>query len=128
MTEAQFQTHFSKWAKHHLTRTTVCELKVCHGNRFSFAQLAPHQIANLISARDRRIFYKIPDSGYDQKPFDCFTIAGADAYVVLFFDEKRGEKEFYMIDISRLQPLMADKKSLTREEVKSIATRTERLA
>lgn len=98
MVEKDFQRKFSKWIKYQHFSTTAFELKLTKGGRLPFSAVQDHQVRNLLSAKHGKLSYKIPDAGYDLKPFDCFVIQGAQSYVVVMFYE-RGEKEFYMIDI-----------------------------
>lgn len=126
MTEAEFQTKFTRWAKHNVKHTAAFELKVCNEKSLPFNAVQEHQVANLLSARDRSLVYKIPDAGYDQKPFDCFCLSGAEAYVVVLFYENRGDKEFYMIKIHDFLKMQeqSEKKSFTKTDAQGWASVT----
>lgn len=130
MTEADFQTRFSKWAKHNIKHTAAFELKICKEPSMPFNAVKEHQVANLLSARNRSLIYKIPDAGFDIKPFDCFMLSGCEAYVVVLFYQKRGDKEFYMININDYVKLMesSERKSLTKIDAQSWASITGTLA
>lgn len=121
MTEAKFQTAFSRWATNNLMETTVCELKLTKGKSLPFSALAPHQKNALTRAVLGCVRHKISDSGFDQKPFDHFTICNSPAYVVVMF-YKRGQKEFYMIPISKweTEETLSKRKSLTEDRAREI--------
>lgn len=128
MTESDFQSRFTKWAKHNLHESCACELKICKGTSLPFNRLEEHQEIALKMVQEKVLMYKIPDVGYDQKPFDFFALSGK-AYVVILFYQKRGDNEFYMIDILRWIDYRdsSKKKSLTKGEAYSMAERVERL-
>lgn len=129
MTEAKFQTEFTRWAKHNMKTTAAFELKICNEKSLPFNAVKEHQVANLLSARNRSLVYKIPDAGYDQKPFDCFCLSGCEAYVVVMF-YTRGEKEFYMIPIDSFVRMQqnSEKKSFTKIDAMSWASIVGKLA
>lgn len=125
MTEKKFQNDFGKWAKHNLTESCALEYKVAKGDRIPFSAFKPHQIPSLLSAKKRKIYYKIADVGYDSKPFDAFMLVKSKAYIVIMFYKKRGDKEFFIIDAEDFDDYMVNnptKKSITKEETKSIAS------
>lgn len=126
MKEKDFQTKFTRWAKANIRENAAFELKLAKAPSLPFDAIAEHQVANLLSVKHRSLTYKIPDAGFDQKPFDCFTFSGASAYIVIMFYEKRGEKEFYLIDIDEFLRWkdMSKRKSLTRAEAIGLCTRT----
>lgn len=124
MTEADFQTKFTRWAKYNIKTGGAFELKLVKGNRLPFKNIAPHQIANLLIVKRGTLSYKISDASYGLKPFDCFVLHKATAFLVVMF-YKRGEKNFYMIDIEALinfKEKNPEKKSITREEVALIGS------
>ncbi len=128
MTEAKFQTEFTKWAKHNLRRNTAIELKIVNGERFSLSDIREQQWICLKNAKSRTLAYKIPDAGISQKPFDMFVLSGADAYVAIMF-YSRGEREFFMFDIDTMLRFKEDgMKSFTKKDAFSLADRVERLA
>jgi hypothetical protein len=67
------------------------------------------------------LVYKISDSGIGQKPFDTFKLEGVPAFVVVMF-YKRGQKDFFMIDIDAFMTEMhtSERKSLTEERAGKI--------
>lgn len=100
VTEANFQTEFSKWLKYRHYKTGAFELKLCKGPSLPWSALAPHQKDALYHAKHGHLVYKITDTGMTQKPFDCFMMVMVPTFVVVMF-YKRGQKQFYMIDIDR---------------------------
>lgn len=121
MTEAKFQTAFSRWASHNLNKTVVCELKLTKDKSIPFNALAPHQLGALKRATIGCVRHKISDSGFDQKPFDHFTICHSPAYVVIMF-YRHGQKEFFMIPVGiwEKEELTSKRKSLTEGRAREI--------
>lgn len=113
MTEAKFQTQFSKWLKHCWLDNGKFELKLTKGKSLPFAAVKLHQELALLM---NKVIYKIPDVGQDQKPFDCFCMYGVKGYVVVMF-YRRGQKDFYMFEINEWMFLKntSTRKSLTEE-------------
>jgi len=98
MKEKDFQTEFSKYLKYVHQKTGAFELKLAKDDNIPFDAVKPHQVQALYNAKHSHLIYKIPDDSYAQKPFDCFSLVGVPAYVVIMFYE-RGQKEFFMIDV-----------------------------
>ena len=121
MVEADFQTKFSKWAKYNIKYSGAFELKLTKTSSIPFSSVADHQILNLKIAKHSNLVYKIMDVGLAQKPFDCFTLSNVQAYVVLMF-YKRGQKEFFMIDIDDFikEKETSDRKSLLESRAREI--------
>jgi hypothetical protein len=111
MKEAQFQTKFTRWARHHFKKSTATELKVARGGRFYIKQVKPHQVRNLYNTKHKGIYKKIPDVGYDQKLFDGFFLKG-DALVVVMYEDT---KNVYAIDIDEF--LLFDTPSVKEEDL-----------
>ena len=97
MAEKDFQSAFTRWMQYNVSVPAAFELKLSRGTSLPFDAVQPHQELALKKTKDRGICYKIPDGTVAQKPFDCFYLKG-EAYVVIMF-YKRGQKEFFMIDI-----------------------------
>jgi len=108
MTEANMQTMFGK----HLLvnppdKTEVYELKFCKGTSLPFGDVKEHQIEALLRAENAGIYHKITDQPWIQnraaftykKPFDCFYVKEALAYVVVWFYRPRTKKIFIKIPI-----------------------------
>ncbi len=123
--EKEFQREFNKWLRHqdHIG-TAVFELKLVKGPSMAFSRVEDHQIEALYHASRDFVVYKIPDDTIGQKPFDCFRIERADAYVVIKFLE-RGNKEFFMITIEDFvnEINTSHKKSITAGDALRIGER-----
>ena len=121
MLEANFQTLFSRWAKYNIDKSMAFELKLEKGTSLPFSAVMDHQILSLKLSKHGQLVHKLADVGMLQKPFDCFTLAGVPAYVVIMF-YKWGQKEFYMIDVDDYvnEKETSDRKSLTETRAKEI--------
>ena len=98
MLEKKYQTLFSRWLSKQ-KMTGAFELKVSEkGKALPFSRLADHQERALLATKLNCIVFKIPDVGIGIKPFDCFSMCGAMAFVVVFW---KGSKVGYMIDIEK---------------------------
>lgn len=82
-----------------------------------FSDLSAHQKRNLLSVKQRKLYFKIPDAGWEN-PFDAFVLSAALAYVVVSWDGK----ECYFIDIEDWaeEEERASRKSLTQARAKVI--------
>lgn len=131
--ESDFQTKFSRWAKHNLHHSCACELKLVKGTSMPFSAIADHQYLSLRLAKHGTLVYKLSDFSLGAKPFDTVILSGVPAYLVVMFYVARGTKEFYLIDIDTLDrfqtcPTRKNEKSLTLDEARSIADMTGVLA
>ena len=95
-TEAKFQTKFNSWLRNYHKMTGAYELKVSKSNKFYFKQLKEHQEAWLLTVSTKTAVYKISDESSGYKPFDCFSLHRAKAYVVVYFTMSNF---FYLIPI-----------------------------
>lgn len=90
--EAAFQIRFKHWLEKNPPETsTGYELKYEKNLTFNFAawvKKAPHQLRSLLRSQDSMLYHKISDSGIGTKPFDCFVLAGADSWLVIYFEKK----------------------------------------
>lgn len=120
MRESIFQTRFSKWVKHVYKKSAAFELKLTKSKSLPFDAVQPHQLQALKNAKHTQLFYKIPDAGFSQKPFDCFSLSGVPTYVVVMF-YTRGCKTFYMIDVDDFEA--ASKSSKRRSLLEEVAER-----
>lgn len=122
MLEKDFQTRFTRWAKHNTKTSTAFELKLEKGTSMPFSAVMDHQLTALHVAKHGVMSYKIADVGYDQKPFDCFVLVNIPSYVVIMF-YKRGQKEFFMIDIDTwlTEKATSSRKSLTESRAREIS-------
>lgn len=123
MSEADRTTLFMKWAKAYLKETFVFEAKICKGPSLPFKAVKPHQVANLRRANTGILTYKIGDHGYDQKPFDGFQVYQVNAYVVIFWYTKPGDRRFSMIPINvwTAEEISSERESLTLERASEIS-------
>ena len=118
--EAKFQTQFGKWVmRMHdgYTGSKCWELKITQTNSLPFSEVKPHQNRALwlASTPGKKLYYKMADEGFSQKPFDCFMINVADAYVVIKY--MLYPMEFVMIqaDVFAKEDKTSRRRSLTRE-------------
>jgi len=122
--EKDFQSHFSKWLQYEFpTKSAAFELKLCKGKSMPFSAVQDHQLAALKAVKSKGIIYKIPDTGF-QNPFDCFKLKSNYSFVVIMY-YKRGQKEFFMIDIDAFisEKMTSKRKSLTEKRAKEISWR-----
>lgn len=115
--EANFNTYFNHWLKNIHKKTGAFELKQTKGNSLAFNAVVPHQIQALKNAKNGVLVYKIPDVGY-QNPFDCFSLAGVDSFVVIKYPEF-----FCLIDINDWiqEEKISERRSLTSKRALEIA-------
>lgn len=123
MVEKDFQLKFNLWLKHRHYKTGAFELKMAKGRSIPFVAVKEHQENALYAAKHGNFTYKIPDDSIGQKPFDCFMLVMVPAFVVIMF-YRRGQKEFFMIDIDIWLREKQDsvRRSLTEERAREIGT------
>ncbi len=116
--EANFNTTFNHWLKEVYRKTACFELKQTQTDSLPFSALQDHQAQSLLQARWETFVFKIPDAGY-QNPFDCFSLCGVPAYVVIKYPDF-----FCLIDIEtfQLESSKSKRRSLTAVRAKEIAT------
>lgn len=121
MKEKDFQTRFMKWVRNNEYGTAAYELKITKTKSLAFNALREHQKIALLQTKHRKLAYKIADDSIGAKPFDCFVLEQIPAYVVVMF-YKRGQKEFFMIDIDKWvwEEENSDRKSLTVKKAREI--------
>lgn len=150
MVEKDFQREFSKWVRDHsltvrdvLGKNCVFELKICKLKSISFDSVRENQTLALRGAIGRDYCYhKINDlpvanlAGNKKirftsaKPFDCFFISDAHAYVVIYFYKKnqhKGEREMHCVPFIAWQSIVErnlanGRKSAREEELREIGT------
>ncbi len=127
MTEADKTTTFLKWAKARMNHSFAFEAKICKGPSLPFDSVKEHQANSLYRVKHGYFNFKIPDVGYDQKPFDGFQMVMQPAYVVIFWYQKRGDKRMTLIDIDQWMEEIqnSERKSLTYERSCEIGKCTE---
>ena len=125
MLEKDFQSKFTRWASYNHRSSAAFELKLTHTSSLQFDAVASHQLQSLLSVKRGSFVYKISDDSRGLKPFDCFSLSG-EAYVVVMF-YKRGQKEFFMIDVDQLvaESERSQRRSLTASRAAEIGTRCE---
>jgi len=133
MKEKHIQSEFGK----RNTIFGVFELKLCKGKSIRWDAVSEHQIDALLSISTGKGFYhKITDppvySGMKtrfnaKRPFDCFNLRHADAYVVVCFYEPRKKKNLYYIRIGVYLEHMrrAERRSYREDEAALMACKIE---
>lgn len=142
MVEANFQSLFSTWmtSEQRFTQSAVFELKLEKTQSIRFDRVAPHQVDGLRRSKRMWTYHKIADSPFIKsagkmmrftkpKPFDCFVVMDALAYVVVLFYEPRQSKEMFFIDVDTWvdEQKRSIRKSLTKQRAREIAQRIEEL-
>lgn len=117
MLEKKFQTIFKHWAEAIHKKSGVFELKVAKIS-LPFDAVKPHQELALFKAKNKFLYFKLPDDSMGQKPCDSFMVSGVPAYVVILFD-----RIFFLIDIDKwlTEKAGSKRKSLTKERAEEIA-------
>ena len=116
------QSEFTWWAKHNISTSTAFELKICKGKSLPYSNIKEHQLWALFNAKHTIIVHKISDMSYGYKPFDCFALAGAEAYLVVMF-YKKGKKHSCIlieIDVMMKEITRGGRRSLTEERALEI--------
>ncbi len=131
--EARFTTEMQRYLRAHkqdLPRAYAWEVKVStDDNALPFDAVKEHQIHALEIAKWHCFVYKISDiDGMVQKPCDGVTISGAG--LLIFYWQRKGNKEFYIIDIDVFvnEKETSKRKSLTESRAKEIALLVGKLA
>jgi hypothetical protein len=84
-----------------LFNSCAVEIKVAKGKTLYKNQIADHQIRALTLTYESAIYFKIPDGGFSQSPFDGFIFKKSDAYVVIYYEIKP-KSEVWAIHIKDL--------------------------
>lgn len=128
MKEADMQSIWTAYLKKHLpNQSETYELKICKGGSLPFLAVKEHQLLSLLASAKNGFYHKITDQPiyqgmktrfHKKKPFDCFCIVGARAYVVLWFYEPRKPKFFIKISVDAwlVKMLESQRKSITKAE------------
>lgn len=140
--EKNFQTLFTHFMRENrrlfLQKSYAFELKVEKGKSFAFSKFPVHQIIALRKAKHNKyggVYQKISDSPIfagqqtrftRKKPFDCFLITNAEAYLIIHFYELRKPKVMIWIDIDIFRKLKREfmaqgRKSAKKDELFKIA-------
>lgn len=141
MVEKDFQRIFGQWVKAHPEiPTTVFELKFVNTAKIKsmrFDAVRANQVEALAQAKHGTLYHKIADqpaswlggTGYKYtipKPFDCFAINHAQAFIVIWpyiKGTREGHREMLWVDIDTWMELeqASDKKSIKIQELKQHA-------
>lgn len=115
MNESERTTLFLKWLKARRNENLVAECKIAKTNSLPFSAVKDHQETALYRVRHGIMNYKIPDVGRDQKPFDIFQYFQNNAYIVIFWWTKPGDKRMTIIKIDNWmeEKQKSGRKSLT---------------
>jgi hypothetical protein len=114
--EAAMQTVFKHWLQAKWNNGSAAfELKRTLTDRFYIADLQEHQVVALRQAYKGTLYHKIADDSIGIKPFDCFILQGALAFVVIGFGARL--TEFFVIPIWVWDEKTVGKKSVTSTEV-----------
>ncbi len=82
--EAKFNTEFLAWVKKYRPETAAYELKHTRGKSYlNYKEVREHQINALLACKQGTFVYKISDAGLAFKPFDCFSLSGVPAFMVI---------------------------------------------
>jgi len=116
--EQKFNTYFNAWVKNVYKKTAAFECKQTTTDSLPFSAVQPHQVQALLCASEGVFVWKIPDAGY-QNPFDCFSLVGVPAFVVVKYPGF-----FCLISIQTFleERQKSPRKSLTSARAISIAT------
>jgi penicillin-binding protein-related factor A (putative recombinase) len=123
MREKNFQVLFNKFLINRFQGSGAFELKLSKTNSLPFDSVKEHQLHALNMAKYKSLVFKIPDLGL-QNPCDVLKLENVPAYVVVMY-YKRGQKDFYMIDIDAFMTEMniSERKSLTPDRAGKIGTK-----
>lgn len=114
--EAAMQQVFGRWLQYAYTGpTAVFELKRTLTRSLPMSEIKEHQVRALAQVEDG-FYHKLPDDTIAQKPFDCFFLRDAPAYLVVAYGTFL--KGFYLIPA----------KYITRFKQQGIHSITEKMA
>lgn len=111
-----------KWLAVNKLNTAAIEVKVTADNSLPYKAVKPHQLRALRHAKKKFLFKPADNTGH-RLPCDIIHIADGEGWVLVQFNtDRRGNKEFVMIDVDRFIAKMkrSKRKSITREEAYKI--------
>lgn len=117
--EASFQIQFRHWLKKNPMVSGAFELKQTTSKNLSFDLVKEHQInALMASSSNVGFLYKLPDDSISTKPYDCFYLRNAKAYIVIKYPSC-----FVIIDVYDFmrEKEISDSSSLSEIRAKEIA-------
>jgi len=122
--EQTFLTKFQRWAKHNINYSCAFEGKIVEGTgRLNYKAIPEHELTNLWIAKHFKVVHKLSDLSRMGTIFDGFVLCGVEAYLVVHW-RRRGNKEFFMIDIDVIQnEIKSGCKSLTEERANVIGVK-----
>jgi hypothetical protein len=82
-------------------KSCAIEIKVAKGKTLYKTQIADHQRRALELSYRSAIYFKIPDGGFSQSPFDGFILRNSGAWLVIYY-EIRPKAEVWAIHIKDL--------------------------
>lgn len=95
------QSAFSRWVQNRWAGGPAAfELKRTLNQSLPLSALREHQAAALSQVAGAGNFFKIPDGGFSQSPYDCFFLQGK-AYLVISYGPKL--TGFYLIPIATVE-------------------------
>lgn len=101
--EAKMQAAFGRWVQYRWTDGPAAfELKRTISQSLPLSAIKEHQIAALSQVAGNGHFFKIPDGGFAQSPFDCFLLKGKSYVVISYGPTLVG---FYLIPIEVIMRL-----------------------
>ena len=123
MKERDLQSILSRLIPAYLDYSAAFELKMARTNSLPFSALLEHQEHSLLTAKNSKVFFKIPDLG-NSNPFDCFMLAHVPSFVVICYYIPRQPKEFLFLDIEKFvdERDHSARKSLTKQRAIEISS------
>lgn len=134
MNEKDMTTLFGGYIKKNPPKESEAyELKFTSGKSLSFKEVKIHQIKALLEVEKGGLYHRITDQPWIKdrphsytlkKPFDCFCMNNAKAYVVIWFYKPRKSKRFLKMRIKDflMQYELSTRKSLTEKKALTIST------
>jgi len=114
--ESKFQTVFKHWVQKYWNNGSAAfELKRTTSDSIPVKNIAEHQLVALNQAFDGTLYYKIPDTGYGQKPFDTVVLQQSLAFLVIAFGKRL--TDFYVIPITVWNEKTKGKTSVTKHAI-----------
>src|SRR3990167_1871100 len=127
MKEKDAQVLFGKWIRENkYDKTAAFELKLCHNNNaLSFNAFQPQQTPCLLEAKRNFLFKKLSDADPTLKPFDCFTIAHCEAWVIAIWKHEGKRPVAYWLEIEDFieAQKLSTRKSITEFIASKIASK-----
>lgn len=101
--EQKFTTKLGKSLKvtlNNLGHSLAYEIKQTKTDYLNYRLVKDHQIAGLLTLRDKGLWYKFPDVGYTRFPIDAMFLQVKESYVIIRYNSLlRGNKEYVQVPI-----------------------------